>query len=258
VDVFVVRPMTPQLGNFDDRTSRTETVWAVYATHATWDLYYVGFENQRALFNIGSGSERRHTFGVRHAAARGAWRWDIEANVQRGDFAGRDIRAGSLDTALRHTWKDARYAPSVAVRLNFISGDNNRHDDRLGTFNPLFATGEYFGDVGQLGPMNLINLRPNVALQLDPTWTLTTTLTFYWRHRLEDGIYGSARNLLRPDGGSPARYVGTQGEAALDAAISRMLSFRFVYSLFAPGRFIQETGPARTVHFVQANAVLKY
>lgn len=258
VDAFAVRPMTPRLDNFDDRTSRTEKAWALYAMRAPWDLYYIGYENEQATFNIGTGPERRHTFGARHAAGRGAWSWDVEANLQRGDFAGRDIRAGSLAMALRHTWKEARSAPYFEMRLNFLSGDEDRDDDRLGTFNPLFPTGQFFGDIGQLGPVNLVNLRPNFGLQLGAAWTLTGALTFYWRHRREDGIYGPARNLLRSDAGSRARYVGTQADLALDWSVSRHLSFRFVYSLFEAGRFIEETGPARTVHFVQANAVFKY
>ncbi len=258
VDAFAVRPMTPRLDHFDDRTSRTEKAWAVYGTRAPWDLYYIGYENERALYNAGAGEERRHSVGVRNAGTRGPWSWDVEANLQGGDFAGRDIRAGSLDMALRHAWKEARYTPYFELRLNFISGDQDRDDDRLGTFNPLFATGQYFGDIGQLGPMNLVNLRPNFGLQLSPAWKLTGALTFYWRHRLEDGIYGPARNLLRPDAGSRARYVGTQADVAFDWNLNRNLSFRFVYSLFEGGRFIEETGPARTVHFVQANAVFKY
>ena len=255
VDAFVVRPMTPRLDSFDDRTSRTEKLWAFYGTRTPWDLYYIGYRNEGALYNAGAGEERRHTLGTRHAGSRPPWNWDLEANLQRGDFAGQDIRAGSLDMALRHTWKHVARTPYAEVRLNFISGDKDRDDGRLGTFNPLFATGQFFGDIGQLGPMNLVNLRPNFGLHLDATWRLSAALTFYWRQRLEDGVYGPARNLLRPDGGSRARYVGTQGDVALDKGVSRKLSLRFVYAFFAPGRFIRETGPADTVHFVQANVV---
>ena len=258
VDAFAVRPVLTRLKSFNDTSDESRALWAVYATRAPFDFYYMGYENDQAVFNQGTGPERRHTLGVRYFGSRGPWAWDVEANLQTGDFAGADIRAGSLDTAVRYSFGSARHQPFVGVRLNFISGDKDRGDRRLGSFNPMFPTGQYFGDVGQLGPINIVNLRPNFGLQLAPQWQLTGALTFFWRHRLEDGIYGPGLDLVRPDGGSRARYIGTQAEAALDWQVGRNLSFRFVYGLFEAGRFIEETGPARTVHFVQANAVFKY
>lgn len=83
-------------------------------------------------------------------------------------------------------------------------------------------------------------------------------LTFFWRQSLGDGVYGPGLNLVRPDGGSRARYVGTQAGVSLDWLVDRNLSLRFVYGLFGPGRFVEETGPAKTVHFVQANVVFKF
>src|SRR5690606_5351406 len=124
--------------------------------------------------------------------------------------------------------------------------------------NPMFPTAQYFGDIGQVGPINLVNLRPNIGLQLTPEWKLTGALTFFWRESLGDGVYGVGLNLLRPDGGSRARYIGTQFDAALDWAVNRNLNFRFVYGLFDPGQFIEDTGPAAMVHFLQANAVFKF
>lgn len=139
-----------------------------------------------------------------------------------------------------------------------MSGDRDPEDRRMGTFNAMFTTGKYFGDIGQLGPANLYNLRPNFILELTPAWKFSGALTFFWRQSLNDGIYGPALNLLRTDGSSHARYVGTQFETALDWLVNRNLSFRFVYLFFKPGRFIEETGPAKTVQFVQGNVTFKY
>jgi hypothetical protein len=46
------------------------------------------------------------------------------------------------------------------------------------------------------------------------------------------------------------RYIGTQGELGIGWQATRHLNFRATYSLFKPGQFIAETGPAKTVHFV--------
>jgi Alginate export len=65
----------------------------------------------------------------------------------------------------------------------------------------------------------------------------TAAATLYWRQSLGDGIYGSGLNLVRPDGGSRARYIGTQGELGIGWQATRNLNFRATYSLFKPGQF---------------------
>lgn len=123
------------------------------ATRSPFDLYYIGYENDEAVFNQGRGRKRRQTFGTRYFGTRGPWKWDLEANFQAGDFAGSDIRAGSLDAAVGHTCKAMRYTPYVELRANIISGDRDKDDQRLNGFNAMFPTGQYFGDIGQLGPL---------------------------------------------------------------------------------------------------------
>lgn len=266
VDAFAVRPVKPDFNWFDDHRDRTRSLGSIYATRALpdigpvsgIDLYYMRFENDAAVFNQGAGPERRHTMGLRFFGDNSGWKWDLETNVQTGDFAGATILAASAALAAGLTFEKARYKPSFELRANAISGDRDPEDRRMGTFNAMFTTGKYFGDIGQLGPANLYNLRPNFILELTPAWEFSGAVTFFWRQSLNDGIYGPALNLLRPDGGSRARYIGTQVDAALDWLVDRNLSFRFVYSFFEPGRFIEETGPAETVQFVQANAVFKY
>ncbi len=258
LDAFAMRPVLPDFDWFDDAADNRRKVWALYATRAPLDLYFIGFRNDAARYAQGSGRERRYTLGARYFGASGPRSWDIEANVQAGDFNGADIRAGSLDTAFRYTFLRARYRPYVELRANVISGDGDSRKPRLNSFNPMFPTSQYFGDVGQLGPVNLVNLRPNFGLDLGGGWKLSGALTFFWRQSVEDGIYGPGLNLVRSGAGSRARYIGTQGDAALDWAANRNLSLRFVYGAFEPGRFIEETGPAQTVHFVQANVVFKY
>jgi len=258
VDVSALRPVTLGPESFDDRANPSQKLWLVYASHAPLELYYIGFENDTALFNQGAGHERRHTIGARVFSERGPWSVDAEANVQAGDFSGGDIRAGSTVAALRYTAAASPRRPFFEVRANVISGDRDPKDNRLGTFNAMFPTAQYFGDIALFGPANFINLRPNFGVQLDARTRLSGALTLYWRQSLGDGIYGPVINLVRPDGGSTARYVGTQAEGALDWAQDRNVSVRLAYDLFAPGQYIKETGPGDTIHFVQATVTFKY
>lgn len=275
VDGFYLRPVEPEFDWFDDhadfdwfgdRPDDARQLWSVYATRALpgigpdsgVDLYYIGYENETAQFNQGVGRERRHTFGTRFFGSRGPWSWDLEANVQIGDFAGGNIRAWSLDNAVTRRFEEVPLKPFIQLRANAISGDDDPDDRTLGTFNAMFPTAEYFGDIGQIGPANLLNLRPIVGVDLGAGWTLTAAGVFYWRQSLDDGIYGSAVNLVRPDGGSNARYIGTQADVGLGWVVNRNLSLRATYSAFWPGPFIEDTGPAKTVHYLLLQTAFQY
>ncbi len=57
---------------------------------------------------------------------------------------------------------------------------------------------------------------------------------------------------------SRARYIGTQAEVVLGWSPARGVDVELAYALFKPGRFIEETGPARTVHFVGIETQLRF
>ena len=106
--------------------------------------------------------------------------------------------------------------------------------------------------------MNLRTVRPIFALDLGAGWTVRPSAVFYWRDSLEDGVYDPSLDLIRPSGGSRARYVGTQGEVVLLWGMNRNLTFEGAVAALKPGRFIEETGPARTVRYALASVELRY
>jgi hypothetical protein len=141
---------------------------------------------------------------------------------------------------------------TAAAQFTARAGDKYPGDSQLNTFNPLFPKGKYFGEAGLLGPHNRINLQPSLDLTLTDQWSLGFASVFYWRESTGDGIYDNGGTLLRPDGGSDARYIGTQLDVVLTYAPRRGLDTTFRYSTFLPGAFIDATGPSETVHFLSA------
>lgn len=260
VDGFFMRPVENRLHGFDDRTDASRKLWALYATGALpsvspgsgLDLYYIGFENEAARYDQGAGPETRHTLGSRLFGSNGGWRWDLEGFFQFGRFDGRDIRAWSAASDVRYTFADRRLRPYLGLRANLISGDDDRNDRDLQSFNALFPRGKYFGEIGLIGPRNLINLHPIAGVDLGSGWSLSGGAVFYWRESLGDGVYGNPGNLLRSAESSRARYIGTQADVVFAWEASRTLSFEFAYSMFQPGRFIHDTGQAKIVHFFGA------
>jgi hypothetical protein len=266
VDGFYVRPVKPEFDPFNDHPDDARAVWSVYASRAlpalgpraVLDLIYIGYENDFASFNQGGGREIRHTIGARFFGVREPWDWDFEAHYQFGTFDRGDIRAWDVATQIGYTFVDLPLKPFVGLRATAISGDRNPDDHALQTFNPMFPLGGYFGESGVIGPYNLLSLHPAVGIDLGSGWSLSGAMVFYWRESLGDGIYGFGGNLIRPSGGSRARYIGTQADVALGWEVNRNLSFYVGYSVVVPGQFVADTGPAEPIHFIGAQVMFRF
>jgi hypothetical protein len=253
--------------SFDDRTDGGRKLWSIYATRALpgigpasgIDLFYIGYGRKIVRFDDDrAGPELRHTLGARLFGSRDDWKWDVEGHLQFGRFAGGEIRAWSVASDIRYTFSEMPLKPFLQLRANAISGDQHPDDRRLGTFNALFPKGKYFGEAGQIGPYNLLNIHPIVGIELGNGLSLSAAAIFFWRESVSDGIYGTVGNLLRASGSSRARFVGTQGDIVLGWSPARGLDVELSYSVFRPGRFIEETGSAATVQFLGAEAQMRF
>jgi len=255
VDLLLGRPVAVAEGAFDDQADDSQSFWALYGTRRLGeakgiDLYYIGYENDLATFDQGSAREERHTLGSRVFGQEGPWDWNFELFAQAGTFGDGDIRAWSFasDSGCVVEWLPLE--PRLGLKANIISGDQDPGDEDLETFNPLFPKGKYFGEAGLIGPYNLINVHPSLEFDLSEEWSLSLASVLYWRESTEDGVYANSGQLLRPDGGSDDRYIGSQFDVALGYAPMRFLDMSLAYSTFVPGSFIESTGPDETVRFL--------
>ncbi len=256
LDLLYGSPVDSDPGEFNDSSSDDVSFWTAYATReldfgdrSGLDLYYIGFESEEASFNQGTGDEDRHTFGARFFGAHEAWDWNFELFGQVGQFEGGDIRAWSAASDSGYTLRDVALTPRLGLKANVISGDDDPDDSDLETFNPLFPNGKYFGEIGILGPYNMINLHPSVRLSPSAEWTVDIGSVLYWRESTDDGIYDNGGFLLRPDGSSDARFIGSQFDLAATYKPTRTFDVTFAYSALVAGGFIEDTGRDDTVHF---------
>jgi hypothetical protein len=180
--------------------------------------------------------------------------WDVEAFYQFGSFgtpAGDgEIAAWSVASSVGHTFESAPFHPRLGLRANVISGDDDPGDPDLQTFNALFPKGKYFGEIGLLGPYNLINVHPALTLKLTDDVVVDLACVLFWRHRARDGIYNNAGYPIRSDAVTSDRFIGTQLEVALTYAFSREIELSAAYGVSFPGRSIQKTGSRENTHFV--------
>ena len=264
------RPVDVEVGGFNDDWSRTRQGWTVYWTRdlvdsglfdagtAFLDLYYMGFENTEATFDQGSGLERRQTLAGRLHGASNRWRWDHELFVQLGRFNDAYIQAWSLAALFWYATDLFPLETVLELQFNTISGDRNRNDDRLGTFNPMFPKLKYFGEAGVVSPANLVDLNPAINISLTERIGLRGDVQFLWRYSTDDGIYGPGGRLLRSGAGSNARFVATQYEIGTDLQLTDHCNCNVFYAISAPGRFVRETGESADTRFVGVEVTLAY
>ena len=112
------------------------------------------------------------------------------------------------------------------------------------------AVSGYFGLIAQAGPSNQIDLHPMLTLDPRHDLTVTTGWLFFWRHRIDDGIYATSGSLLRSAEGTRSRSVGHSPGIEARWQVTNDLSLTGNASVFTAGTYIRESGPARPIRFL--------
>lgn len=198
----------------------------------------------------------RHTLGARLwkpiSTQGNAWDFDYEGIWQFGTFGADGIRAWSLASETGYSFSTKALKPRLELKADISSGDNpNTHT--LGTFNPIFPLGNYFGVLATTGPgpVNFMDLHPSLNLHLSPTVTFTPDWVFQWRESLQDGVYTVPGTLLRAAGNSQARFVGDRPGAQLRWQIDRHFWTQADYGVFYAGQFLKQTQPGRNLNYLE-------
>lgn len=260
-----MKPVDNRLGDFDDRTSRQKSIWGLYATKwltkekATgFDVYYLGYRDRNAVFDQGAGPEEVHNLGARFFANPGSWYWNIEGAVQRGNFADKRVAAWGIGGEIRYSFRDVALGPELSLNADVVSGDDDRNDGELGTFNPLFPRGKYFASQSPVGARNIIHFHPAVTVHPRHDLAVSLGAVGYWRESTDDGIYSIPGFLVRSGENSRARFVGTQMELAASWQATPELSLAASISTFKPGSFIRDTGPSKTANVAGLMATFRF
>lgn len=256
VDAFYARPAETDIGRFDDQTNDKQLIYGLYGVTpipalagANLDLYALGFDRDNARFQTGIGNERRYSIGSRFWGRRGALDFNFEALWQWGTFRDEEIAAWTFASDTGYTLAKAPTSPRLYLKANIISGDRSMTDKTLHAFNALYPRGAYFGDIGQIGPANLINLHPGVAGKFNARWGYHVDTVIYWRESDRDGLYNPAGVLIRVAGASRANFIGTQSDATLSWQPNRYLSIELTYARFWAGDYVRESGPGEDVDY---------
>jgi hypothetical protein len=259
IDGFAVRPDLDKLGFFDNVPDHEVGFWGVYATRTlpknmSLDAFYLGLDRKNATFQRGTAQEVRHSLGARLsrpvATERPGLDFDYEALWQFGTFGSADIRAWTVASETGYRITTAPLKPRFSIKADISSGDHPK-SNTLGTFNPLFPKGDYFGVFATTGPgpLNFIDVHPRVDGTFPHNVSAYFDWLFYWRESLEDGVYNVPGFLIRPSDGSRARFVGHRPGTQIRWQVNRHLWFQGDYGIFYAGRFLKETKPGRNLNY---------
>ncbi len=241
VNAFFVRPVFPEEGVFDDRSSSGQRFWGLYATWPAaridglaFDAYYLGLDREEAEFAAGVARERRHTVGVRAFGERTGWDWNIEGAWQWGSFGESSIRAWTVSVDAGYEFSGLPLSPRVGLKADAISGDQDLDDQELGTFNPLFPRLPYFSEANLATPANLLDLQPNLHLSVSETVGVQLSWDGLWKHEAADAFY--APPLVPIDGTSmtQSRDIGWQASLLIEWQVTEQLEATATYVSFEP------------------------
>lgn len=255
IDAFVSRPVSTSLGTLDDRGDQNRALWGVYAVRGApgarlgIDLYYLGYHREQAQFDQGVGRERRRTLGARLWGRADAIDFNTELVAQWGTLGESRIRAWTAASETGYRLR-LRGSPRVAMRAGVTSGDRDRTDGTLGTFNPLFPKGAYFGLIAPSGPLNHIDLHPSIEFTPNTNWTVSAGWLFLWRTQRDDGLYGVPGNLLRSGRATRGRHVGQSPGIEVLWDVTRHLSVTTDVAIFSAGSFFNESAPAQPITYL--------
>jgi len=265
LSAFATKPVKTKDGYFDDEPNPNASFWGVYGVvplpvlpGGHLDCYYLGIEDDEAVYNQGAGRELRHSIGTRIWGQSAGWDYNVELVYQFGSFGGGDISAWTAASETGYTFAGVPLRPRLFLKADIASGDRDPNNPNLNTFNALFPKGAYFSETGLLGPANIIDAHPGIELQLTRSLSFVGDWDFFWRESTGDGIYNNALKLVRSGDRSSARYIGSQAQALLQWSISRHLTASVAYAHFFAGEFLKESPPGKDVNYVSTWVTFRF
>jgi hypothetical protein len=256
ISAIAVRPAENTPAQFDDRTDRSQSLWGIYSTRtfaargAHADFYYFGSINDAITFDSIKGKERRNTVGARYYGIYDGFDGDVEFILQNGEIGAQDIRAFALATDSGWTRRAAKWQPRIGLRTDVISGDRDRRDGTLGTFNALYPNGSYFSEASVLAQANLLDVAVSISIKPIARVGITWSINPLWRYSTVDALYSLPITPLIAGNTSKARYIGTQNQLIGVWQYNNYLSFKAALVKFEPGTFVQKGG-GRNLDYAQ-------
>ncbi|MCC2603070.1 alginate export family protein [Sphingopyxis yananensis] len=208
--------VTEKLGSFDDVRNKDFRFRGAHLTHQ-WgggaeslrvEGLFISSDRATLRFNnLPLGHDDRKTLSLRAVGAKQGWTLEVERQQQWGDYGALSIDANFTSATLAHSWTDG-WKPRAALRFDRGSGDKDRHDDKAGTFAPLFPRPLTYN--GDLGYQNITVLQPMISFFPASRLKMDASVAGLWRTQSDDAIHALSGAIIFDSAQSDERYFGTR------------------------------------------------
>jgi hypothetical protein len=265
IDILAVSKVISRQFIFDDKRFK-EWLVGFYGTQYCLshkiglDYFIVNLQSRSRKYNYQSGFENRQTYGIRLFSNLRKINFEVEGEYQSGKFNNLNVNAYSIFSDLNITLL-SKNKGIIGFATNFASGDNNRSDNKLNTYNSMYAK-PAFGLAIPLGATNIVSLAPYFRINLIHKLNILAQVFFLARSSSQDGTYSPAmiQNRPRPDllFGSIKRTLGELYVIETNYQQTKNLSFAFDYSFFKAGSYPKATGIGKDISYISFKSAFKF
>ena len=232
---------------FDDASSNHNLFYGVRVERHVLgtnelSVYWSRFTNDRANFLAAAGPERRDVWDIRFAGRKGAIDWDAEAMGQTGRVGTHRIRAYGMGSKFGYTFLTTEFKPRIGMQVDLASGDKNRTDNTLETFNPLFPNGAYVNLGGYTGYANFLHVKPSITVNPTSRLTVMGAVAAQWRMTIADAIYTQPNIPVPRTIGTGSLWTGAYTQFRTDWRATANLTGALEFVHFKVGDTIRNAG----------------
>lgn len=237
-----------------DGSDHSISFWGLYVTH--WldperskgiDFYYLGIHREQGAYFSDRGEERRHSLGSRQFGQAESWDWNTEEVIQFGSFGSKDILAWTASLDGGYTFSTP-FTPRIGLKADITSGTGKGSGTQQ-TFDALFFKSGYFNDAGLIRPQNIIDVHPNLTVNVTRTLSVNGGVDVFWRYSAGDAVYAVPGFVAIPPVESSSRYVGTAADLNVEWRLQRHVTLSASYVHFFPGGSTRQAG-GKDVNYV--------
>ncbi len=265
MDFFALSKTISKQYIFDDQ-SLQEGLMGFYGTQyflnrkIGLDFYAVNFQSTLRKYNYQSGFENRQTYGIRLFSKFKKVNVEAEGAYQSGKFNGLTIKAynvlADFNIMLLPTKKGI-----IGFAANASSGDRNNADNKLNTYNLLYAKPAY-GLAVPIGASNIISLYPYIKISPIPKLNILAEVFFLSRNTNQDGTYSLAMQENRPRLDlvfySNKKTLGEFYVIETNYQQTKNLSFSIDASYFKAGSYPKATGRGKDITYLSFKSTFKF
>jgi len=265
IDFFAMSPVISKKGVFDDQSFK-DVIVGIYAAEKIipktflLDYYFLNLNTDRRRYNYVGGKENRQSYGFRIFSEKPKFNYELEATYQSGRFNKSNISAFGISADINYKLIPA-YKFIVGIGGNYMSGDKNKNDNRLNTYNLLFSKPQY-GLTAPIGATNLVNINPYIKINPTKKCNIYVSSYFMWRQSNMDGTYSPLAVEVRPspalDFTSTKNKIGTLLAFESSYAVNRNLSFALDASYFFAGGYVKATGKGKDITYLSFKGTYKF